>query len=740
MRTLHRSRAIVSALLLAAVAIISSPTAPGASTDAERAGWQQRARHVTITRDEWGIPHIHGKSDADAVFGLVYAQAEDDFNRIEMNYLNALGRTAEAEGESQLYQDLRMRLVVDEDTLRSQYAASPEWLRRLMGAWADGLNYYLATHPQVRPKVLLRFEPWMTLAFSEGSIGWDIERVSLAGLEAFYGKGEAAQLATAGLAPETGDGQGGSNGIAISGAITRSKNALLLINPHTPFFFRAEAHVRSDAGLDAYGAVTWGQFFIYQGFNEHIGWMHTSTGADFLDEYSETIARGATGDNTYLYAGTQKPIRSRLVQIRYRTPTGWGERQFNVLATHHGPIVRAENGKWIAVRLMQDPVAALMQSYLRTKTRDLAAFKSVLNLHTNSSNNTVYADSGGNIAYFHANFVPRRDPGLDWTRPVDGSDPATEWHGVHGVDESPNIVNPATGWIQNTNNWPYSAAGASSPRPGEYPAYMDQVGENARGIHAVRLLSGRGAFTLDTLIALAYDPGLPAFDAMLPSLFEAYGSLPDADALRGKLSEPVALLQAWDRRWAADSVATTVAIYWAEELWRAAGADPKGRNWLLFGQVASSSPPAQRLQALVAAIDRLNADFGHWRTPWGAVNRFQRRTGDILQHFDDAAASTPVGFTSGRWGSLAAFEARTHPGTVRRYGASGNSFVAAVEFGPKVRAKAIMVGGQSGAPSSPHFVDQAARYAQGALRDIHFYPDDIARHATEDYHPGQSIQ
>jgi acyl-homoserine-lactone acylase len=720
--------------LLICLATAHPASASPTPSPAGLAAWQHRAERVTITRDEWGIPHIHGKSDADAVFGLIYAQAEDDFNRIEMNYLSALGRTAEAEGEARLFHDLRMRLVVDEDTLRSHYAGSPAWLRNLMDAWADGLNYYLATHPQVRPKVLQRFEPWMTLAFSEGSIGWDIERVSLGDLEGFYGKGEVMARA-----PATGDGQGGSNGMAVSGALTRSKQALLLINPHTSFYFRAEAHVRSDAGLDAYGAVTWGQFFIYQGFNERLGWMHTSTGADFLDEYAETIARNESGDATYLYAGAQRPVRSRTVKIRYRTPTGEArERQFKVLATHHGPIVRAEQGKWIAVRLMQDPANALIQSYLRTKTRDLAAFRSVLNLHTNSSNNTVYADADGRIAYFHANFVPRRDSGFDWTRPVDGSDPATEWHGVHGVDESPNVVDPATGWIQNTNNWPYSAAGTGSPRAADYPAYMDQVGENARGIHAVRVLSGHDEFTLDTLIAAAYDPDLPAFDVLLPPLFEAYRKLPDASSLRARLSEPIALLQAWDRRWAADSVATTVAIHWAEELWRVVGADPKGRAWPLFAQVASASTPEQRLQALRAATEKLQQDFGHWRTPWGEVNRLQRRTGDIVQRFDDGSASTAVGFTSGRWGSLAAFEAETHPGTVRRYGTSGNSFVAAVQFGPKVTAKAVLVGGQSGSPASPHFFDQAARYARGDLRDIHFYPDDIAKHATAIYHPGQS--
>ncbi|MGI9245719.1 MAG: penicillin acylase family protein, partial [Steroidobacteraceae bacterium] len=361
----------------------------------------------------------------------------------------------------------------------------------------------------------------------------------------------------------------------------------------------------------------------------------------------------------------------------------------------------------------------------------------VLGLHTNSSNNTVYADADGNVAYFHANFVPRRDPRFDWSRPVDGSDPATEWNGLHSLEESPNAVNPASGWVQNTNNWPYSVAGAHSPQAARYPAYMDEAGENARGVHAVRVLSDRTDFTLESLIAAAYDRDLPAFDLLLPPLIQAYDALPAADPLHARLAEPVALLRAWDRRWAADSIATTVAIGWAEALWQAVDAPPRGRDWSLFERVATTSTSAQRLQALIATTDRLTADFGRWRTPWGEVNRFQRASGAIVQRFDDSGESLPVGFTSGRWGSLAAFEAKAYPGTLRRYGTSGNSFVAVVEFGPRLRARAIMAGGQDGEPGSAHFFDQAPRYAQGALRDVHFHAEDVARHAVRTYRPGR---
>jgi acyl-homoserine-lactone acylase len=268
-------------VLLVAVACASCARLDAANT--EVAAWQQQARNVTIIRDDWGIPHIYGKTDADAVFGLMYAQAEDDFNRVEMNYINAMGRLAETEGESALYRDLRMKLFIDPDSMKALYEVSPPWLKTLMNAYADGLNYYLHKHPEVTPKVIKRFEPWMALTFSEGSIGGDIERVSIPSLRAFYGSAPPLPAPAEGEAGSY-DEPRGSNGIAIAPSNTATRRALLLINPHTSFFFRAEVQVVSDEGLNAYGAVTWGQFFVYQGFNERAGWMLTSSGVDNIDE------------------------------------------------------------------------------------------------------------------------------------------------------------------------------------------------------------------------------------------------------------------------------------------------------------------------------------------------------------------------------------------------------------------------------------------------------------------------
>jgi acyl-homoserine-lactone acylase len=701
-----------------------------ATKDQESARWEQEARSVTIVRDDFGIAHIYGKTDANTVFGTVFAQAEDDFNRVETNYINAMGRLAETEGESKIYQDLRMKLFIDPNAMKLQYESSPEWLKKLMNAFADGLNYYLAKHPEVKPRIIKRFEPWMALSFTEGSIGGDIERVNLTQLQAFYGKDPN------GPKPATDASQPGeptgSNGIAIAPSNTVSHHALLLINPHTSFFFRSELQMVSDEGLDAYGAVTWGQFFVYQGFNERTGWMHTSSGVDAIDEYLETVQK--QGDRFYYkYGSEERPLVTTEITVPYKTANGMAEKKFTVFRTHHGPIVRETNGKWVSIRLMQEPVKALTQSYTRTKAKDYKSFRQTMELHTNSSNNTIFADADGDIAYFHGNFIPKRDTRFDWTKPVDGSDPATEWHGVLSIDETPLLLNPKSGWLYNTNNWPWSAAGPSSPKKEDYPAYVENGGESARGLHAIRVLQNQKDFTLNSLIAAAYDSYLTWFEKPIPALIKAWDETPATNPLKAKLADQIALLRPWDLRWSVTSVPTSLAVFWGEELGRPLGSRRTG--FTSVGDIANI-PAQQLLQSLADASGKLQSDFGNWKTPWGDINRFQRLTGDIVQPFNDSGPSIPVGFTASKWGSLASFGARAYPGTKKWYGTSGNSFVAVVEFGKTVRAKAVTAGGESGRPESPHFNDQAKRYSVGDLRDVYFYRSQLRGHTEREYHPG----
>jgi acyl-homoserine-lactone acylase len=727
--------------LAAVLYLVSAPHA-GARSGDDLPALRQEASQVTIVRDDWGIAHVHGHTDRDAVFGMAYTQAEDDFNRVETNYLTALGRTAEASGEAAIWQNLRQRLFIDPTVLKADYAASPASLRSLMDGWADGLNWYLATHPDVKPLVIRHFEPWMALSFTEGSIGGDTERVPLKELQDFYGTPEIKALPVI-PATATRSGlvvpkePGGSNGIAIAPANTRDGHALLLINPHTSFFFRSELQMSSDEGLDAYGAVTWGQFFVYQGFNQHIGWMHTSSGVDAVDEFTETITR--RGNRLfYRYGNEERPVTVSKLEVQYRTASGsTASRRFTVYGTHHGPVIRAAGDKWISIALMNTPIAALSQSWLRTKSFDYASFLRIAaTFNANSSNNTIFADDKGEIAYLHPQFIPSRDNRFDYTRPVNGADPASDWKGLVPFEQTPHVVDPPNGWVMNTNDWPYSAAGPFSPKQADFPRYMDSFGENPRGMHATLLLTGAKGWTLEGLNRAAFDSYLPAFAKLIPPLLQAYDGMPGSDPLKVKLREQVAMLRGWDDRWGAESIPTALAVFWGEDMWERAAAGAKTVGMSPYDWMEGRIPPREKLQALAEASDRIVHDFGDWRTPWGRINRFQRLDDQIDSHFSDAQPSIPVPFTSSRWGSLASFGAHAYPDTRKWYGTLGNSFVAAVEFGPRIRAVALTAGGESGHPRSPHFKDEADRYATGHLREVYFYPDQLEGHTERTYHPG----
>lgn len=703
-------------------------------TPADLARWEQQAKNITITRDRWGIAHVQGKTDADAVFGMEYAQAEDDFNRIENNYLTSLGRLSEAEGDTAIWRDLRARLYADPDSLTAAYQRSPASLKKLMDAFADGLNYYLYTHKDVKPRAIKRFEPWMSLSFTEGSIGGDVAKIDLRQLRAFYG-GDSGVTATAQIVDSE---PRGSNGIAIAPRKTLNGHALLYINPHTTFYFRSELQMTSDEGLNAYGAATWGQFFLYQGFNERAGWMHTTSGVDNIDWFLETpVKKGSSW--SYRHGKDIVPMKSRMVTIPYRTASGMLNRTFKVYFTRHGPIVGRDGDKWLSVSLMWNPVNALTQSYARTKAHNLAEFLKIFELHTNSSNNTLFADADGNIAYLHSNYIPRRDNSFDWTKPVDGSDPKTDYHGLLAVNESPNAINPASGWAYNSNNWPWSAAGPNSPKRSDFPTYVEKGRwEMPRGYHALKVLPGRSDFTMASLTEAGYDSWLPSFAMMLPQLFKAYDALPAADERRASLAKPVEVLRKWDDRFTVQSVATSVAVFWGTDVNRRDSAAATAANLSVDDHIAQGhANPDDLLQSLTAAVRKLQDDFGSWETPWGEINRFQRISPEIAPHFDDTKPSIPVPFVSARWGSLASFGARAYPNTKKWYGTTGNSFIAVVEFGDRVRARAITAGGESGHLGSRHFADQATAYAFGALRDVYFYPEDIKAHAEREYHPGQ---
>lgn len=730
--SIERQPAILRLASILLVFLFFYACSPPAQEELKR--WEEQAANITIIRDDFGVPHIYGKTDADAVFGLLYAQCEDDFSRVERNYTWATGRLAEIEGKDQLYSDLRANLFMTKEEAITQYDSSPEWLKKLCDAFADGINYYLHTHPEVKPKLLTRFEPWMPMYFFEGSIGGDIESVSTRKIQELYDSTETQTQASLQAADSYLEEPQGSNGFAISGKLTESGKAMLLINPHTSFFFRGEVHVVSEEGLNAYGAVTWGQFFIYQGFNEHNGWMHTSSYTDVMDEFVETIVKSDDGV-FYKYGDKQKRLLHKSVTLKYLDGNSLKEKIFTFYRTHHGPVTQVTNGKLTTTAMNWNPAKALEQSFMRTKTKSYKEFLEMMDIRTNSSNNTVYADAEGNIALFQGNFIPKRDVQFDYANPVDGSNPATDWQGLHTVAEAIQVSNPPNGWIQNCNSTPFTSAAEYSPKKENYPYYMATEPENFRGVHAIKVLTGRNGYTLDKLIETAYDPYLPAFEKLIPGLIDAYDK--SGKQKYASLKAAVDVLRMWDKTVSKESVAMSLAHYYLSISMQKAKRDPEMELMDVVDYFGTASPHTERLEMFSLAVQKITDDFGKWDTPWGEINRFQRITGDIRQSFDDTKPSIPVGMASGNWGALASFGARGPQNTKRLYGTYGNSFVAVVEFGDKVKAKSILAGGQSGDPSSPHFYDQAQRYADVRFKDVAYYKEDVEKRAKKTYHPGE---
>jgi acyl-homoserine-lactone acylase len=700
----------------------------------EIAKFEREAQTVTIIRDNWGVPHIYGKTDANVVFGLMYSQCEDNFKGIEQNYLYQLGKQTEKDGEKNLYTDITLQLIADSAEAIKEYRSSPQWFKKLMDAFADGINYYLYKHPEVKPAVFHHFEPWYALMFTDGSVSATVTGgINLNETRDFYGSG--GEKLGAVYKPEIIEREVGSNGFALAPSRSASGHALLYINPHVPFYFRSEVQLVSDEGLNVYGAVTWGQFFVYQGFNQHCGWMHTSSNADVGDLYAEKVVK-KDGAWYYEYNGVFKPVTTRKLVMNIKSGDKVEHKNITGYYTHHGPVLGNRNGKWLALRANNRSYKALLESWLITKANSFTEYKNAMDLLSNATNNTVYADDHGNIAFWYGNFMPKRDPKLDWTLPVDGTTPKTEWQGLHTLSEIVHVYNPTTGWIENCNSTPFTSSGAASPDKNRYPAYMAPDGQNYRAVNAINLLKDAKNVTLDGLIAKGYDHYLTAFDVLLPALFRAYNAA--SNSVKQSLKEPVQFLRHWDKRTAANSAATTLAIEWGSLVFRdmppSKTSEESTYQTERVNKLLRSISNKQLIDYFNTAINALKKQYNTWDVKWGDINRYQRPADGVT--FNDNAPSLPVGLTSSAFGQLPSFQSRIM-NTRNRYGFSGNSFIAAVEFGPRIKAKSIITGGQSFNPASKHFTDQAEGYIEGRFKDVLFYKTDVLRHVEKTYHPGE---
>ncbi|HSR91526.1 MAG TPA: penicillin acylase family protein [Gemmatimonadales bacterium] len=673
-------------------------------------GWRSPsvdlAARVTIYRDTYGIPHVVGETDASTLFGFAYAQAEDNFWRIEDNYIKSLGRRAEVEGESGLVGDRRSRTLEVPRLAQAEYARMPQRMRELLEAFVGGLNAYLADHPDVHPRLLTRFEPWYPLAFIrynyyQNGFFWS------AGLE-------PADLEVALEDSSARSKDFGSNGWVIGPTKSSTRHAMLFINPHLPFFGSGqvyEGHIKSNEGWNFTGYTRFGFPFPYVGHNESLGWVSTDNAADQADLYQETFDDPAH-PLAYRYGKGYRQATVWTDTIGVKTEGGIDRRVFTFRKTHHGPIVGARDGKPLALRMAKfDGDGWLAEWYAMTRARRVSELKDALRPLNMLFGNVMAADAEGNTFYVYNGAVPVRDPRFDWSAPVDGSDPATEWRGYHSFADLPQLTNPPTGWMQNCNTTPFLLTSSGNPDSSKFPRYMVPEGDNWRGLVSRRILGSKPQFTWDDWVRAAFDTYVISADSLLPGLLRDFAA---DSAGRARLAPAVDTLARWNRRSDTASVAMTLFDRWQEAL--------------------GDGEPG--LAALDSAVARLEREWGTWQVPWGAINRLQRVDERADQQFADARPSVPVLGVSGRDGAVFTFYAGPIPGQKRRYGMAGASYISIVEFGPTVRALAVHTMGASGNPQSPHYFDQGPLYARGEFRPAWFTLEEIKAHAERVYKPG----
>jgi acyl-homoserine-lactone acylase len=707
------------------------------------------AKSVTIIRDTYGVPHIYGPTDASVVFGHAYAQAEDNFEQIEYNVLYAVGRSAELRGQRDYWDNLLARAFEIPRLSREEYARATPQMRAMYEAYAAGLNYYVEKNPARKSKLIDRFEPWHTIAMLRARYWlaefiWDtgLQRRELkigdlkfasdpgsggehdgkgardAGTLAFPNEETATCSRALALPCSQTERVQGSNMWAIAPRKSASGHAMLFINPHVGFYgpyTYYEAHLHSGQGLKFSGTGRHGFPFPYIGHNERLGWSHTDNYFDHGDLYSLTFDK-ADDPLAYKFGSG------------YRKATEWRER-VNVLVdgkleardvvlrkTHHGPVVGERDGKPLAVRLAKMAEGGWYdQWYAMARAQNLGEFRRALERVAIPYMNIVYADADGNIFYVYNGVVPKRDPQFDWRKAVDGSDPRTEWQGYHRVSELPQVLNPQSGYVQNTNSTPFTATTGIDLNASQFPKYM--IGtetDNSRAIVAREILAERPKFSFEDWTKAATDTRVQIAGDIIARLTTQFDSLQKADAGKAAAIEPhVRMLQRWDRRSSISSPEMT----------------------LFFRMVNVAGPDAPLIPGLQQAIEGLKQEWGSATVPWGNVNRHQRAHWSGSTQFTDTLASLPVAGVPGWLGVAFVFNSRRMGKYL--WGTSGNSYVGVIEFAPRVKARSIVFYGQSGDPASPHYFDQAPLYARGEFKPAWFHRDEVEANAKAKYHPGE---
>jgi penicillin amidase len=713
-------------------------------TQTEINQWKQQAKQITIIRDRWGVPHIYGKSDADAVFGLMYAQCEDNYWQIEETMIRQLGRAAEIYGEKELQADASVALFECVKRGKEMYVKASSLLKALCDAATAGINLYIHTHPAIEKRLLRKYEPWFFLipsSLNPSSHGISTTETRNVFTQSLINK-QAEGIEELFLRTES-----GSNTIALAPKKTSSGNSMLLINPHVNFFGngqRYEAHLVSEEGLNVSGFAMLADFFIWSGFNQYCGWAHTNTASDFEDVYLEQFNHPS--DSTmYQYGDDYRRAIIWTDTILSKGETGLAQHVFQFKKTHHGAVVANRDSFDVTIKNASTNTGAyILQAWAMCKAKNRKEFTSAM-ARVQLNTNTMYSDRFGNIAYWHGNAIPKRNKNFDWRFPVDGSNPATEWKGVHSLSEIIHIINPSNGWIQNCNSTPFLSTGIPMPAKEKYHSYMAYDEKTFRSEEVIRLLTNSGRISFSNFEQMVTSNHLPMMTAWLPQITAAYDRQTSVYPELKKLNDIIDTLRNWNHRYSLTSKATTIAVFWYMSYFDWVRNKLKDKFYSQNPEVTKfifekrlPIPDSIMVLMLQRATDTLQKRYGTAFVSWGEINRLQRiHTSGTIEKFDDNKNSLPVSAVPGTMGSLFSFNTRAEPAQKKIYGIAGNTYVAIVEFGKRIKAKSIVYFGQNADPASPHYFDQAPLYVKGKFKDVYFYKEDVEKNAEKNYHPGE---
>ncbi|MBY0588089.1 penicillin acylase family protein [bacterium] len=721
-------------IALSTTLLIWSASAQAQSASEELSA-EKLASQVTIYRDSFGVPHIDAATDAAGLFASMYAQCEDYFWQVEDNYILSTGRYSEVHGKNGVASDLLNRAFEIVPTSQRDFETQSEMAKKMCRATAEGINHFLATHPEVKPRLITHFEPWHVLALNRHLSMEQLYRFAHidGSMPRLYKEMDAAR---------------GSNAFALAPSKTKSGYATLLINPHQPYFDFGqfyEVHVRSaeDGGFNYTGGTFFGNPMPILGWNEYLGWAMTTNRPDVADAWQVKF-EDPKNPLAYRYGNEWRQATEWTEVIKVKVGDSIENRNYTFRKTHHGPCMKKINeNTWLAAKIskLYDGFFPI-QLMAMARSRSIPDFKKALSIRDFQYQHLTLADKEGNIAYIYYGAIPRRDPKFDWNHFLDGNDPAQEWQGLHEIAELPQIYNPVGGYLQNCNSSPHTTTDDANPFIEDFPNYMceDKYVDERRSKMARQLLRQVEKASYEEIVKLAFDTTMHWPKSQIPMYRSRWAELRERDSkLADEVKPFLDHFEGWDFRVTADSTQAPLAHAWYEEMYG-------------LGSPARDLEPAyvddfdSRYKALVKAAKKLQGIYGNWQVKWGDIYRIQRHTevvGFVRAPFNDRKESFPLLAVPGPLGSiftchyLPAINLGPLRNTKKRYGIVGNSFMAVVEFGPKIRGGSLLQFGENADPDSPNHVDQAKLLSEQKLKPALFYWDDVMKEAKRSYHPGQ---